>query len=197
MIDDSAPWKRDIAIDAAKLETALVRYRSGASDMPSDNLYYKIERFCFVNYYVIRRLFDAEKLSEELESTTVVARVFKKRTRDYRPLDVMTKGDVQKRYVIGRARRKRLSLLTLCNMLVHTADFVVSVHPKRSLRILFTSSKHARELFEVSLADLLRLATHTAEDDIVYEHMVRNPKSGALEIVVRSRVIPTSNLDDA
>ena len=74
--------------------------------------------------------------------------------------------------------------------MIHTADFVLSIHPGRSLRVLFSSAKYARELFEVSLVDIVDMAVGAAEDDIVYARSIRNPATGALETVTRSRVGP-------
>lgn len=188
MIDDSVPWKSDLAKDTHALSSFLERYQQGKREAPSAALYYKVERFCFVSAFAIRRLIESQKLSDEMESTSISARVYQKRKRGYRELDIMTKGDIHKRYVLSRASRRRIKISTLCNMLIHTADFVVAIYPSRSLRIFFNSAPSARALVEVKIEDVLRLVADAANDDIVSAQWIRDASTGALKNVRKSRI---------
>jgi hypothetical protein len=187
MIDDSGPWKRDLGREAVTLSRALGRFKSGRNDV-SDALFYKVERFCFLSAFIVRRLLEAEKLSQEVERTTLAARTFRRRTRGFRGFDVLTRGDVEKRYVLSASATSRIALAPLCNMLVHTADFVIVEYPKRSLRLFFSSEKHARRLFSVTLEDVVSLVREVSQDDVCYAHWERDPVSNLMRNVVRSRV---------
>ena len=101
MIEDSNPWKCDLARDTNKLKTRLMMFKQGSRRYPTGSLLYGVERYCLITAFVIRRLLEADKLSEELELTTIRVRAFRRRKRGYSPVDFMTKGDIEKRYILS------------------------------------------------------------------------------------------------
>lgn len=186
MIADSVPWKRDLARQAQSLRASMGRWKKGARISPA--LYYRMERFCLISPFVIRKLFEAEKLSEEFERQRVKVTVFARRKRGYRPLDVLTKGDVWKRFVLSKSFQRSITVETLCNILIHSTDLVFGLPTARSRGfVMVSSARHAREIYLFKLEILLSVVKHAVRDDIVHARYVRDPKTDALVCVERSR----------
>src|ERR1700678_3856446 len=149
MIDDSVPWKRDLFYDTVSFSRRLASFRKSPREWPSEDLVYRIERFCMLTAFIVRRLIESEKLSTELERTTFAAIVYPKRTLGYQPLDFLTRGDIDKRFVLDQSSERNIQTLVLVNLFIHSADLVVGIDELKGLSCFITSAKHSRQIWQV------------------------------------------------
>ncbi len=131
MIEDSVPWKQDLAKDAHKMEAWLDRYKKGKQEYLSNAAYYRLERFCFLIPFIVRKLMEAEKMSQEFESTNWNLRVYEKKNENYRHFDILSRGRIDRRYVLDEHTVQKIGVRKICNMLIHSTDMVLGVDEER------------------------------------------------------------------
>ena len=73
MITDSIPWRRRLQKEVKALESALKAYvsRKGSRWQIGSRLHTQIETFFFESSFIVRKLIDSGKLSDELVSKSI------------------------------------------------------------------------------------------------------------------------------
>jgi hypothetical protein len=185
MIDESWPWKDDLARTYTDLSARLSRYKAGKRTWPSETLFFRIERFAFLFAFITRKLLDSKKLSQEIESTAVKARAYPKRLRKRQP-----KPDehfIMEKYSFSKHRIVTLSLRRLCDVLIHSKEFLVVCHDDKTFSLGFNSDKSSDVLYDTPLNRIIEVADDVSHDDVVYLHRNRDPKTEEWSDVIRSR----------
>ena len=91
------------------------------------------------------------------------------------------------KYTFSRPERASLSLRRLCDILIHSQEFLVGQNPDRTFTITFNSDRTANKLYHCPLRSLLNIAQDVGNDDVVYLEGRRDLKTGEMITVVKSR----------
>ncbi len=179
MIWESHPWKHRIAQKAASLRRRASQRRWPLSSLPL------LEEEVFVGAYAIRKLLEARKLSDEVESLRVPVETF---PATGVTVDLMNWDKIDLLYDLTRPGRDSLSLQDFVNQMIHSFVFMRSVTDEGGLAgLFFTSDRQRRKrLSLVTLEDLVSVFDQVASDDIVSGSMERNPASGEIDWVFKS-----------
>jgi hypothetical protein len=183
MIDDSYAWKdrlrrgravvrrklRAAAEDPARLEVALI----------------EVEAFVFLTGYIVRKMSEAQKLSDELESATMSVVAYP--ARPTYPLDFLSAHHIDRGYDLEAPGARSLTLRTLCNLLIHSFVFMtVTDEIGTDWNGFFVNSDRTkgRELLYVARDDFDLLVDEVISDDVVTMRVDR-----ILNRVTKSRVL--------
>ena len=153
MIFDSAPWKAQLARDAADIETAAAKRASAKRSLI-------IERNVFVGAYAIRKLSEGFRLSSSFLKQAVVVKFYPVIREGYLPI---RHPDYERYFAMDRPEQRTLTRQRLVDVLIHSAVFVEVLGPRQRCEgFLVASDRTVKEgLYEMALADftnLLRLA---------------------------------------
>lgn len=153
MIFDSAPWKAQLAKDAAEIEAAAAKRASAKRSLV-------IERNVFVGAYAIRKLSEAFRLSSSFLNEPVAVKFYPAIREGYLPI---RHPDYERYFAMDRPEQRTLTRQRLVNVLIHSAVFVEVLGPRGRCEGLLVASDQTvkRGVYELALAEftsLLRLA---------------------------------------
>jgi hypothetical protein len=171
MIDDSQVWKDRIRRGRATLRRKL---RDAPRDPArAEAAFVEVEPFAFLTGYIVRKLIEAKKLSDELEGAVMNVVAYPARP-DY-PLDFLSAHEIDRGYDLTAPMPKAIGLRTLCNLLVHSFVFMpATTESGNEWAGFFLNSDHSkRELVFVARDDFDVLVDEVVEDDIVMMHIDR------------------------
>lgn len=172
MIDDSWEWKDELRRDLRSLRRKLSRAR--LSEQASEEAIVAVEKFALVAAYIIRKLKEAGKLSDELEAeATLPVQAFPRADTSY-PVDLMSRHNIDRAYDLRFASHRKLSLDAACNRLIHSFVFTVALEAETPCGFLFNSDRmKEREVYLVTLDDFLSLVRSVLADDVVSSEFSR------------------------
>lgn len=187
MVIESGPWKRELEREARDLERRLQQF--AVSKRPSATVIdYKVERFAFLFAFIARKLLDSNKLSNEVEHISVA--LLANRRRLHRRKRHPDEHPIMEKYTFAHPRRINVSIRRLCEILIHSKEFLIVEYPERTFELSFNSDRTEMELYRITLKSLLTLARKVAKDDIVYMRLVRDRKTDELVAVEKSNKHP-------
>ncbi|MSQ14820.1 MAG: hypothetical protein EXR50_03030 [Dehalococcoidia bacterium] len=138
-------------------------------DTGSDQATIAVEKFAFMVGFIIRKLVESKKLSDEFERTSVPVKAYIRR-RDHIIMRSWDRNDVSRFYDLENHRQSLLSIIKLCNALIHSHAFVTVFDGEvaKPDGILFNSDRTKNhELLFVSLDDLMKVTWAAVNDDVV------------------------------
>lgn len=112
MIDDAALWKDELVKIADRLE-AKTRQRRW-----TDRTGYLIERDFVASAYAIRKLIEADEVSEELGQRQIPVKRF-----DFSGTPPTSSDDIADSYDFDNGRRRMLPVAELCHEILHSVVF--------------------------------------------------------------------------
>src|SRR4051812_7333069 len=116
MIEDSYVWK-----DRLRRSRAILRRKMREADSDpqrAEAAFVELEVFVFLTGYIVRKLIEAVKLSDELEATRLPVMVYS--ARPSYPLDFMNADKVDRGYDLASGKKETLGLRDVCNLLIHS-----------------------------------------------------------------------------
>jgi len=133
MIHDSQTWKNELENDLDDIRdfyknTVLdydEKYEEGEVDEEremTDVSYVKLEKFAIYSAIVIRKLIEADKISDELMSKVVSIEVLKK--KDNTKVTLFNGYEVEELYEIENPEKSTISLKTLTDTIIHSFHFM-------------------------------------------------------------------------
>ena len=141
--------------------------------------------------YIIRKLFEAKKLSNEVESTVIVSKRFNLVDR---PVDILNRHKVDELFDLDNPRAENLDLIQLCNQLIHSYVFEIGFTGDRQIGGVFFGSDYARKThcYYISIDQFLKTLTRVSVDQIMSSHRERDTKTGEMKSVSRSNMSGTT-----
>jgi hypothetical protein len=183
VIDDSYVWK-----DRLRRERATVRRKLRQSRVDADCLeqaLVAVEVFAFLTGYITRKLFEAKKMSDELESAAMEVVMYPRRNLAYK-LDLLNANHLDRAYDFGAPETKTLGVQQLCNMLIHSFVLTpVTDEARRSCEGFLVNSDRTKdeELVFVAWADFDVLV-----DEVIGDHVVEMRIDRIENQITKSRV---------
>ena len=168
MIWDSWPWKVDLAQRTSRLERRMRQKR-----WPESSLV-KMEQDIFFAAYVIRKLFEADKLSDDLESMRLDVTVYYSTGKF---ADLLNWHHIEKLYDLETPEKgKHLSLAGFCNQIIHSFVFVPYFDDEGGLSGFFFASDRAKEelVHYMEMEVLVEALNAVCEDDVVASVRIRD-----------------------
>lgn len=185
MIWESRPWKKEIAHAARSLLA-----RKSQRRWPETSLVH-VEKDIFLSAYAIRRLLEAEKLSDEVESISLSGMAHKSQGR---PVDIMNWHRIDDLYDLSKGAKTRLGLRQFCDMVIHSFAFVPVMSSRNGLAGLFVTAdrKKSERILYFDIDEVLRVLMKVANDEVALLAAGRDEKSGQMRIDRKSNRAPTA-----
>ncbi len=184
MIWESSYWKNDLLREMDQVNE-LLSLSEPQPDEEIDELETRkgvgLEKFMFLSAYIVRKLLEAFKLSDEVEGTKLTIgrypRIPSSRNVPYYdrdPLDFLSAHRIEKFYRLDAPEKVTMNIKGVVNQLVHSFIFVPQLSiSKRDCEtvfngVLFNSEKTKGDwLFSLQLQDWQDFIQRVAHDDIV------------------------------
>ena len=169
MIYDSYIWKQDLKKELVKFKKFIYTTKIQVKPPESNKFFLRIEKFFFVTAYVIRKLNEANKLSDELVSTTLPIVKYPRKNKDKR-LDFLNYYYPERFFDYKNKQEMNLNCLVLCNYLIHSFIFNPIFDEKEwnVIGIQVTSDKSKLEaLYYITLNDYFKFLEQIISDNIV------------------------------
>ena len=194
MIYESYVWKKELKRELNNFRKLVAKMDlSGERGIP-DILNLKVEKFFFVSAFIIRKLNEAKKLSDELNELTIPVVQYGRLNTDY-GINVRNNQIIERFYDLENGNGASLSVTVLCNMLIHSFVFKVIVTnsgEKETIVGILVNSDYSKDkaLYYLKLDDFYKLLEETINDDILTSSY--NYESGKL---INSRKPLLDNLE--
>lgn len=200
MIWNSVVWKDELQKELDGFSKILVEMDqyNGDPDYKYDEYYdsyynLRLEKFLLVSSFVVRKLSDSLKLSDELESQDFNCYIYKRLENDD-IISVINRNNVTRFYNLDAPEEVPLKLKEICNLFIHSLVFRPVVDDKMSLQGVFVNSDWTKDksLYYVEINLFVKLVKEIINDEIgMFSH--KRDKNGG-EIIKKTR---TKRLPDA
>jgi hypothetical protein len=115
MIFDSWVWKKELRKELTAFNRFIAKTDFTAESIDDDHINLKLEKFYFVLSFIVRKLHESNKLSDELIATNITVIKFE-RINKSKFLDFLTGyGSLEEYYNFDNGIKSSLPVLTLCN----------------------------------------------------------------------------------
>jgi hypothetical protein len=193
MIWESSVWKEELARDLLAVKQQI---DDAGSTTSYEQVAVVIEKFAFTSAFIIRKLSEANKLSDEVESTNLPVRRFPKTDSEV-PIHLLNWHKFETFYDLDVAEKTNLSPRRLCNMLIHSFVFILEMDETGSKfeRVLFNSD-HIKDkhLYQISLDALFTFVETVSADHIDYL-VCENLLDSDSTVIHKSQNAPSPNLE--
>lgn len=187
---DSELIKDMLAADIENVEERLLH----ATDEEMESVLIAIEQFVFWTAFVIRKLADSYKLSDEFEQITWEVKAYAKRPFGP-PVDLLNWHRLDRHYGLTNPVPTQFTARKLCGLLIHSFVFMPEVaevgEPDDSSLVidaLLFNSDHTKEtaLYRLDWSEFCKLIHALYDDDIV--EFIHNRRTG--KIIKRAQPPP-------
>ena len=173
-----------------------------------------MERDVFLSAYTVRKLMEADKLSDELESSSLRALKYLPRDRTVdiinagtplnesgpmnlprdRTVDIMNWHKIDELYDISSHVVVSVGLRQFCNQVVHSFVFSLSMTARGGLDGFFVASDHTkdRQLLYFSIDAVVNTLLRVADDDIVSLRMSREAIGKPMKVTRKSNTLESA-----
>ncbi len=174
MIQDSIPWKDELLKVAKRLEAKAKQRRW------TERSGFLVERDVMVSAYAIRKLIEGFKVSDALAARQLPVTRFD--LRGSKAPDVLDKYEFWEHYNLDHGIRETLSVIGLCNQLIHSWMWSISADEQTTLfNGLYVSSdrQRKRSIYFLSISDLIQLIYDVGNEDVYSKTITRNADGAA------------------
>lgn len=184
MILESYDWKKE-----------LKRYINEFSKDLSNRIKYsetirvKIELFFFITCFIVRKISESNKLSDEIESSLIPTKRYKNIKKFHTYLD---RYEIDKHFDLNKPIKNNLEIKNLLNFGIHSHSFVYSFNATNDLQKLdfsiYINSDRTKntELCEIHIKDYIKFLSKVANDQIVSSLMIYDKKAREMKYVNKS-----------
>ncbi|MFA0889250.1 MAG: hypothetical protein ACC613_09205 [Synergistales bacterium] len=180
MIWDSVPWKQEIERRASSLRRRKKQKRWGAISVA------KLEQDVFYAAFAVRKLIEAFRVSNEVESLLIVAEEHPPRNK---VVDVMNWHRIDELFDLSSKKRRTFCPKELCHQIIHSFVFVPCLDDDTaSLSGFFIASdwQKKKSLFFVNIDEIIKMLEAIANDNIESSIGRRDPESGEMKVIAKS-----------
>ncbi|WP_432634525.1 hypothetical protein [Candidatus Avelusimicrobium sp.] len=174
MIFDSLPWKKELHKLSERLHKVSLHSKMSETKAVS------CEKAIFISAYIIRKLFEASKLSYELKS--ISCQITKYSNVKY--VDLLNWHNINQTFDLNHPIPSTLNIKRLCNYLIHSFVFVFSYDENDSLcGFYFTSDREKnKELYFMQIKDFIKMAQIVANDEKMQARYKRDTNGDFKEV---------------
>lgn len=168
MIFDSEVWKLVLWRELRDLRRYLAKTALSKRADAYDRAAVAMEKFVFTSAFMIRKLFDSRKISDQVSASNIRGISFA-RTANTR-MTRLNWHHINRHYNLDSPRVSNISVRSMCDRLIHSAVFVCDFDPNRpTLAGFYFTSDWTKEktLFYVKAQRYFSLVEKVIDDDIV------------------------------
>lgn len=180
MIWDSEPWKQEIERRASSLRRRKKQKRWGAASVA------KLEQDVSYAAFAVRKLIEAFKVSDEVESLSIVAEEYPPSSK---VADVMNWHRIDELFDLSSKKRRTFCPKELCHQIIHSFVFVPRLDDEKAgLTGFFVASdrKKTKSLFFLDIDEIIKMLEAVASDSIESSSGLRDPETGELKVETKS-----------
>lgn len=184
MISQSHIWKDDLERQIFEIRQMLRHVQREERELTEDEAY-RLERFLFISSFIMRKLLDAGKLSDEMKGESVPVVVYPRKHPET-AIWWSNNHHLDYFYDLENGLQRRVGLQDITSIFIHTFVLMTSYEsatddegnegyeegdesPGVLTGFLVNSEKiKDKELLAVALEDFLRLADKVVKDDVVF-----------------------------
>jgi len=157
MIYESSFWKDDLLRIAADLDRRRSQRRWVEASFAA------VEKSVMVGCYIVRKLIEAKKLSDETVERPVVVASFSALGR---PVHHLNRTKYWELYDLDFSTQTEIQLIRMCHLIIHSYGFHVSFSMSDEFDgVLFNSDRTRHDLlYHVHVAELIRVFREVGED---------------------------------
>jgi len=161
MIWESSVWKEDLQRELNNFLANIKRFNDEYFNL-------RVEKFFFISAFIIRKLNEANKLSDELVSKDFDCTRYR-RIKDDNIIDFMNCHHIEKFYDLRNGEKSSLKLKYICNYFIHSFVFLCSIGDDDRLCGVFVNSDRTENkfLYYIELNTFIMLINDVINDDIV------------------------------
>lgn len=178
---ESWPWKRDLARQGDVLQKRIQQRRWSEASCAN------VERDIFLSAYVVRKLLEAGKISDEVETTSL--RAVEYSLRKGCTVDIMNWHKLDELYDLSSGTETVVNIREYCNQIIHSFVFSLSFSESGGLEGFFVASDREkdRRLLYLNIRTVAEALQCVTEDDIVSLQMSRNGVGMPMKIIKKSK----------
>jgi len=161
MIDESWPYKDQLAADFESIREEPIG--------DDQDAWVRLERFVFWTAFVTRKLYEADKLSDEFVAERFVIKRYPRNAED-RLQDHMNADKIERFYDLDHPESRTVGPLWISSQLIHSFVFMPEVDEEGGppVGFLFNSDRSRHEsLFHIDWLHFERLVHVLSTDDVV------------------------------
>jgi len=180
MIHDSQVWKEVLLAELRGLREYLAKAQASRRSDVKERALVRVEKFVFISAFVMRKLFEVKKISDEIARSELSVRSFARNSLSGR-IHRMNWDRINLHYHLDRPMSKKVLVRTLCNQLIHSAVFLCQVDDTDgAINGFYVTSDDQKEtrLLYIDLAIYSDVVERVISDDIVWSYI--NFATGAL-----------------
>lgn len=169
MISESHVWKDELKKELVNFKKFISSTKIGVIPPESNSFFFKVEKFFFVTAYIIRKLNEANKLSDELISTNIPVILYPRKNK-HKILDFLNKHHTEKFFNYNKWQNSNLSCVYLYNCLIHSFIFDPVFNSKnwKVIGIRVTSDKiKDKALYYLEINNYFKFLEDVISDDVV------------------------------
>jgi hypothetical protein len=172
MIWESSVWREELQKELNDFYNFLVNIE--ASEAEYFNL--RVEKFFFVSAFIIRKLAEANKLSDELISKDFSCIKYG-RIKDDSIIDFLNCHHIERFYNLEKKEKYLLNLRDICNYFIHSFVFSTVHDANKKLCGVLVNSDRIKDKFllYIELSTFIELINNVINDDIVSMNYNRVP----------------------
>lgn len=151
-----------------------------------------VEQDIFLSAYIIRKLLDAKKLSDEAESIALHA---KYSIRTGRVPDIMNWHRFEEFYDLAHPAAVDVCLRNFCDQVIHSFVFMVAASSP-GLEGFYVASDRERwlGLYYFDIKDVIRVLKRIARDGVASSYSKRDEVTGEMKVVRKSnKILPVED----
>lgn len=175
MIWESWPWKEALKRDLSGVRR---RVRAAAKAKESDEaLEVAIERLVFNTAYAVRKLSEAQKLTDTYRASSYRVQRFPRGPRSG-PVDLLNWHRIEDHYDLDHGASEAMPLARICNLLIHSFVFSVGFADEPwSVAGFFFNSDRTKDhgVWWLEWSEFIRIHQGVVTDNVVKSHGTRAP----------------------
>jgi hypothetical protein len=197
MINESYVWKQELKKELSQFTRQILKNDSLVREDNNERVHFRIEKFFFMSSFIIRKLNEAHKLSDELNETKVPIKKSARINKDI-VLSRWNNHHIDRFYKLDEFQSSFINVSTLCNSIIHSFIFntVFNVdeedgdYKMSDFSGIIFNSDFSKEsyLYYLEVDNFIPLLKDAIKDVIVYSRTLK--KGGKIIKEVRSRVMP-------
>lgn len=175
MIWNSHIWKSELIKELRNFKRYLKQIKSSKYD--TEHFVMGLEKFHFLCSFIIRKLVESGKLSDELLAKNYKCGKYQ-RIQTEKKLDFMNIMDFGKFYDLMNCIKSSLTIKQICNLFIHSFIFFPTFDEERGMEYngVFINSDYDKDkhLYHIDYGIILKMIDDIVKDDIISIHFNRS-----------------------
>ncbi len=133
----------------------------------NDKSYYLLEKTLFFGFFVIRKLIENKKITDEEITRDYKCKYYK--ILSEKIIHRMNKWDIDKNFELGKQNIETMKISEICNQFIHSYVFMLVLSSRGRMRNIFVSSDFQRnkKVYLFNIKDVVRIFRNIALDIVV------------------------------